>query len=232
MWNNEKLANLLALRVKSDNDVEIEVHRRKDQSHRQIDEGAAQGRADGLVLLFGPWRPLPEGTLPAAEALKIGVVPVGVHKCSFRETGCGRSPLSYSATTCNIIRKIYESYSSNHLKQIEFQVIGLLHAPQNGVVAALLPGLDLPQLYPGILGRRAQHLQKQLLRGEVAAGAGGQIAAPWQEPHGPVVDLLIAGHGPLGGLAALGEGRGIQNDAIGQQAEKERFLENIFTFHL
>ncbi len=35
------------------------------------------------------------------------------------------------------------------------------------------------------------------------AGAGGQIPAPGQEPHGPVVDLLVAGHGALHGLRDL-----------------------------
>ena len=34
-----------------------------------------------------------------------------------------------------------------------------------------------------------------LLRGEVGAGAGGQIPAPGQQLHGPVVDLLVAGDG-------------------------------------
>ena len=45
-----------------------------------------------------------------------------------------------------------EAVQSHHLEQEEFQVIGLLHAPQNGVVGALLPRLDLPQRHPGVPG--------------------------------------------------------------------------------
>ena len=35
---------------------------------------------------------------------------------------------------------------SHHLKNKEFQIVRLLHAPQDGVVGALLPCFDLPQL--------------------------------------------------------------------------------------
>ena len=48
----------------------------------------------------------------------------------------------------------------------------------------------------------------------MGAGAGGQIPAPGQQLHGPVVDLLVAAHGVLDGLAALGKGRGVQNDEV------------------
>ena len=60
----------------------------------------------------------------------------------------------------------------------------------------------------------------------MTARAGGQVSAPGQQPHGPVVDLLISGHGPPGGLATFGEGRGVQDDEVilpllqlGQQVE-------------
>ena len=41
---------------------------------------------------------------------------------------------------------------SDHLEEIELQIAGLVHAPEDGVVAGLLPGLDLPQLHAGIPG--------------------------------------------------------------------------------
>ena len=76
------------------------------------------------------------------------------------------------------------------------------------------------------MGRVAEHFPEQLLGGEVTARAGGQVSAPGQQPHGPVVDLLISGHGPPGGLAAFGEGGRVQDDEIvlpllqpGQQVE-------------
>lgn len=94
------------------------------------------------------------------------------------------------------------------------------------MVGGLLPGLDLPQLDPGVVGRVAEHFPEQLLGGEVTARAGGQVSAPGQQPHGPVVDLLISGHGPPGGLAAFGEGGRVQDDEVvlpllqpGQQVE-------------
>ena len=82
------------------------------------------------------------------------------------------------------------------------------------MVGALLAGLDLPELHPGVTGGAVEHFDEQLLGGEVAARAGGQISAPGQQLHGPVVDLLIAAHGVVYRLAALGEGRGIEDDEI------------------
>ena len=57
---------------------DIEVRRRKDQRHRQIQHRAAKGGADGLTGLGGMALPV-EGIL-TPEALKIGIVPVGVHR--------------------------------------------------------------------------------------------------------------------------------------------------------
>mgnify|MGYP007025138108 CR=1 FL=1 len=102
----------------------------------------------------------------------------------------------------------------HHLEEIEFEVTGLLHAPEDGVVAALLPGLDLPELDAGVFCRVVEHGDEFFLRGEVGAGAGGQQAAARQQPHGPVVDLLVAGQGVGDGFAGLGEGRGIQDDEV------------------
>ncbi len=52
------------------------------------------------------------------------------------------------------------------------------------MVAALLAGFDLPQLYPGIVSSGAEHGLKFLRCGEVGAGTGGQIPAPGQQLHG------------------------------------------------
>ena len=68
----------------------------------------------------------------------------------------------------------------DYLEDEEIEVVALGHAPQNGMVAALLPGLDLPQLDPGVVGCVAEHFPEQLLCGEVTAGAGGQVSAPGQ----------------------------------------------------
>ena len=82
------------------------------------------------------------------------------------------------------------------------------------MIGALLAAFDLPQLHPRVAGGAAEHFDEQLLRGEVAAGAGGQISAPGQQLHGPVVDLLIPGHGVGHRLAAFGEGRRVEDDEI------------------
>ena len=57
---------------------DIVVRRRKDQRHRQIQHRAAKGGADGLTGLGGMALPA-EGIL-TPEALKIGIIPVGVHR--------------------------------------------------------------------------------------------------------------------------------------------------------
>ena len=62
----------------------------------------------------------------------------------------------------------------DHLEQEELQVIGLGHAPQDGVIRGLLLHLDLPQLPVGILCGGVQHLDEQLLRGKVRAAGRGQ----------------------------------------------------------
>ena len=102
----------------------------------------------------------------------------------------------------------------DHLKQEELQVIGLGHAPQDGVIRGLLAHLDLPQLPVGILCGGVQHLDEQLLGGKVRAAGRGQIAAPGQQFHGAVVDLLIAAHGVLHRAAGLGKGRRIKDDKV------------------
>ena len=75
-------------------------------------------------------------------------------------------------------------------------------------------GLDLPQLHAGVLCGAVEHGHELLLRGEVGAGAGGQVPAPGQQPHGPVVDLLVPGDGVCHGLPGLGEGRRVQDDEV------------------
>ena len=64
----------------------------------------------------------------------------------------------------------------DHLEQEELQVIGLGHAPQDGVIRGLLAHLDLPQLPVGILCGGVQHLDEQILGGKVRAAGRGQIA--------------------------------------------------------
>ena len=82
------------------------------------------------------------------------------------------------------------------------------------MVAGLLPGLDLPQLHPGVLRGAVEHGHELLLCGEVGAGAGGQIPAPGQQLHGPVVDLLVAGNGVGHSLPGFGKGRRVQDDEV------------------
>ena len=54
-----------------------------------------------------------------------------------------------------------------HLEEIELEIVRLLHAPEDGMVTALLPCLDLPQLHTGVPGGGAEHFQKFFLCGEV-----------------------------------------------------------------
>ena len=82
------------------------------------------------------------------------------------------------------------------------------------MIRGLLPRLDLPQLDPGVEGRGAEHLHKQLRGHEMAAGGGGEVAAPGQGAQGAQIDLLVALLRPSYGFAGFGEGRGIEDDQI------------------
>ena len=62
---------------------------------------------------------------------------------------------------------------SYHLEQEKFQIVRFLHAPEDGVVAALLALLDLPQLHAGVPSGGAEHGHEPLRGGEMAARAGG-----------------------------------------------------------
>ena len=127
-------------------------------------------------------------------------------------------------------------FFSDDLEEEEFEIIGFLHAPEDGVVSALLSHFNLPQLDAGVLGGAVEHLDEKLLRGEVRTGAGGKISAARQQLHGAIVDLLIAGHGFGNGLAALGKGRRIENDeviAAGLLFQLRQQLEHVgaYAFH-
>ena len=67
---------------------DIEIRRGEHQRDGQVQYRAAKGGADGLAGLGGMALPV-EGVL-ALEALKIGIVPVGIHRCSF--LGAFRAP--------------------------------------------------------------------------------------------------------------------------------------------
>ena len=82
------------------------------------------------------------------------------------------------------------------------------------MVGRLLPGLDLPQLHPGVQRRGPEHLYKQLRGHEMAAGGRCEIAAPGQQLQGPQVDLLVAPLGTFHGFPGFGEGRRVQDDKI------------------
>ena len=82
------------------------------------------------------------------------------------------------------------------------------------MVGGLLAHFDLAQLAVSVLCGGAQHLDEQLLGGKVGAAGRGQIAAPGQQLHGPVVDLLVPAHGVLHRAACLGKGGRVQDDEV------------------
>ena len=82
------------------------------------------------------------------------------------------------------------------------------------MIRPLLAGFYLPKGHMGVGGSLQKHPFEILFVHEVGTGAGSQIPAPGQQLHGPAVDLLIAPVGIFSGIAALGKGRGIQNDII------------------
>ena len=82
------------------------------------------------------------------------------------------------------------------------------------MVGGLLAHFDLAQLAVSVLCGGAQHLDEQLLGGKMRAACRGEVAAPGQELHGPVVDLLVAPHGVFHRAAGFGESRRVEDDEI------------------
>ena len=82
------------------------------------------------------------------------------------------------------------------------------------MVGGLLAHFDLAQLAVSVLCGGAQHLDEQLLGGKMRAACRGEVAAPGQKLHGPVVDLLVAPHGVFHRAAGFGEGRRVEDDEI------------------
>ena len=82
------------------------------------------------------------------------------------------------------------------------------------MVRALGAGLHQAQLHLGVAGGALEHLPEQGVRHKVRAGTGGQVPAPGQGLHGPVVDFLVAPLRVFHRLAGLGKGRRVQDDVV------------------
>ena len=82
----------------------------------------------------------------------------------------------------------------DHLEQEELQVIGLGHAPQDGVIRGLLAHLDLPQLPVGILcgGVKGRSSSAAADRGK-AAGTGSSHSVGRAGDELPQV-FTVSGH--------------------------------------
>ena len=61
--------------------LHIKVHRAHQQRHRQVQQRAAQGSADGLAGFFLLLGLAGKGVF-AAEALKVRIVPVDIHRAA------------------------------------------------------------------------------------------------------------------------------------------------------
>lgn len=92
--------------------------------------------------------------------------------------------------------------------------MGLGDAPDDGVVGGLLALLHLAELHVGVVGRLGDGILEAVGVHEVGAAARGQVAAAGQQAQGLVVDLAVTAGGGGHVLAALGEGRRVQNNEV------------------
>ncbi len=105
------------------------------------------------------------------------------------------------------------------------------------MIRCLLPCLNLAKADARVPGGVPKHLLKARSRHKVAAGAGGEIAAPGKQLHGPPVDLPVTPVGAVRRSPAFREGGRVQDDivpvcaslgGVRQKAENVRLTE----FHL
>ena len=82
------------------------------------------------------------------------------------------------------------------------------------MVGGLLSAFDLTELNACIHSGVVKHSAKQFIGHKVRTGAGGKIAAPWQQLHGLGVDSLITLYRIGNRLAALGKRRRIENYVV------------------
>ena len=61
-----------------------------------------------------------------------------------------------------------------HLEDVEFQIIGFLRSPQDGVVGRLGAEIDLAEALVGIPGRPGNGVPEQVRIHKMRAGAGGE----------------------------------------------------------
>src|SRR5205809_5743576 len=82
------------------------------------------------------------------------------------------------------------------------------------MISGLDPSFDYPRPATGIFGRIRQHFGKNALVDVVGTRPSSKDAARPEEPHGPIVDFLVASEGAFEALLILGKSRWVQNNRI------------------
>ena len=87
--------------------------------------------------------------------------------------------------------------------------------------------LYLEQPHPRILRRREHHVPERPGQHVLAAGAGDQVSAVFEQLQPPQIDLLVSPFGSLQIMARFGKGRGIQNYYVILRPRRALLLEEI-----
>ena len=103
---------------------------------------------------------------------------------------------------------------SHYLEDVELEIRGFRHVPEDGMIRSLLADFHFAEADVCIFSRIFQHIFKIFALHEVRAGAGGEVAAAGQQSHGAVVYLAVAALGGVDSPAALGEGRRVEDDEV------------------
>jgi hypothetical protein len=82
--------------------------------------------------------------------------------------------------------------SSHDPQDQAFQVVGLGHGEQNGMVARLRPALHHHDRPVGVECRRGNDFEQVSLADMERAGAGDEVSARVQDFQGPQVQLFVA----------------------------------------
>lgn len=101
-----------------------------------------------------------------------------------------------------------------HLEDVEFQIIGFLRSPQDGVVGRLGAEIDLAEALVGIPGRPGNGVPEQVRIHKMRAGAGGEETSVLYQSESPLVDFPVSPDGGLDGITRFCEGRRVQDNHV------------------
>ena len=101
-----------------------------------------------------------------------------------------------------------------HLEDVEFQIIGFLRGPQDGVVRRLGAEIDLAEALVGVPGCPGNGVPEEFRIHKMRAGAGREETSILHQPETTLVDLPVSPDGGFDGITRFRESRRIEDDDV------------------